>query len=250
MYDQEQHINIDNVSSICYFYYPKVAYWVIVSVASTVISLISYLSFRAIWCKVNPFNQWMYKSNNFSEEEIEKKTINSVLKFYRTMFTITLLLLCLSIICSTILSELCFDSASNVFEEQYIAAILVLVSYVMVSLSLTLLWSAVHTELCKSVVWVFIISVLIHFGFIAVVFYWMQIGQAAEPLQIYLNSKNASISLMVGISILIHSILWLFITKIFKFKFFNCCESHKLLSEKSVNIEGTETSNSLTVDLV
>eukprot|EP00484_Ammonia_sp_Unknown_P001120 CAMPEP_0197022118 /NCGR_PEP_ID=MMETSP1384-20130603/3018_1 /TAXON_ID=29189 /ORGANISM="Ammonia sp." /LENGTH=146 /DNA_ID=CAMNT_0042450089 /DNA_START=357 /DNA_END=797 /DNA_ORIENTATION=+ len=145
------------------------------------------------------------------------------------------------------------------FEEQYIAAVLILVSYVMVSLTLNLLWfSTQNHKVCNLVAIMFVIAVLIHFGGIAILCYWMKMEQPVEGLhtesleavkEFYTNTSEVNttaIAMMAMIAVITYSTFWVFICKIFNYKFCGCRSQSARMNGAEMKTEG----NPLTVTFV
>ena len=212
-------------SVLCYFYFPKVVYWTIVIIQATIFSIISYLPFCIIWWKVNPFNKWAhnnklyYDNLSIEDREVQQKTSDRVIKFYQYMYVLIVGMLILAIIFNTTFSEICFDSASNIFEQHYIAAIWVLLSYLMVSLAFTLAWTSVNNDRMVKYVGLLLFTVIIHFGF-GIVFYWMKNKITVTSQQ---QSQNGTIAMIIIISMIIHLCLWAIVCKLFGYKFNFLC---------------------------
>lgn len=184
-------------------------YWTIVFISCIIVPLITYSSFRVIWFGIHPFNYWIYNHQDFdtfSERTIQKKTIKSVFKFYKEMLLIILGLLILCILSSMVSTELC--SISNILKQQYIAAVLVLISYVILCLSLNLFSLSCHTKSGKLIVYILISAIINNIAIITFM------GYITHDLM----NEPYSTTLIFGIFIVIDVVLWLSASKISKDK--------------------------------
>merc|ERR1712187_786407 len=106
----------------------------------------------------------------------------------------------MGVLISMIVSQTCFEGKLDTFNnyffgEQFIAALLVLISYVMVSLILNLLWFASqndnpYTKLSKNVAIVLSIVIVMHFGFIAILFY-LKLNQPWSHSMLEMSSNTS-----------------------------------------------------------
>lgn len=184
-------------SMICNFYYPKVAYLIVVSVTTIFIAITLYLSYviKDLW-----------------KGQAKKKTIQRIQKFHEHMFMITMIVSIFAIGFSTIVGKICFHSQqSNILEQQYLSVILVLVSYLMDNITSTLLFTSISDKLVSKyiIIITFLLKTTFHSGFMFIAVYWM------EYYHYELNQVRNIMSIVTIISISIHCILWLVFSKLF-----------------------------------